>query len=58
MLKSHSYLKNKTIRSNKIFSKNSYTENVFLRKNIPFRSFEIMLVEMKNHWGSFFVFLF
>ena len=40
MLKSHSYLKNKTLDKIK-FSQKIATENVFLRKNIPFRSFEV-----------------
>mgnify|MGYP006145852187 CR=1 FL=1 len=40
ILKSHSYLKNKTLEKIK-FSQKIATENVFLRKNIPFRSFEV-----------------
>ena len=40
ILKSHSYLKNKTLEKI-IFSQKIATENVFLRKNIPFRSFEV-----------------
>jgi glucose-6-phosphate isomerase len=40
ILSSHSYLKNKDI--NKImFSQNLATQNIFSKKNIPFRSFEI-----------------
>ena len=41
ILSSHRYLKNKDL--NKIIlSQKLATENVFLRKNIPFRSFEII----------------
>jgi len=40
ILKSHSYLKNKTFEKIK-FSQKIATENVFLKKNIPFRSFEV-----------------
>ena len=41
ILKSHNYLKNKTIEKIK-FSQKIATENVFLRKKIPFRSFEVI----------------
>jgi len=41
ILKSHSYLKNKTFEKIK-FSQKIATENVFLKKNIPFRSFEVV----------------
>jgi len=41
ILKSHSYLKNMTLQKIK-FSQKVATENVFLRKNIPFRSFEVV----------------
>jgi len=41
ILKSQSYLKNKTLEKIK-FSQKIAAENVFLRKNIPFRSFEII----------------
>jgi len=41
ILKSHSYLKNKTFEKIK-FSQKVATENVFLKKNIPFRSFEVI----------------
>ena len=41
ILKFHSYLKNKTIDEIK-FSQKIATENVFLKKKIPFRSFEIV----------------
>ena len=40
ILKSHNYLKNKTLDEIK-FSQKIATENVFLKKNIPFRSFEV-----------------
>jgi len=40
ILSSHSYLKNKDINQI-IFSQKLATENIFLKKNIPFRSFEI-----------------
>ena len=41
ILKSHSYLKNKTLEEIK-FSQKVATENVFLKKKIPFRSFEVI----------------
>ena len=41
ILKSHNYLKNKTLDEIK-FSQKMATENVFLKKNIPFRSFEVI----------------
>ena len=41
ILKSHNYLKNKTLDAIK-FSQKIATENVFLKKKIPFRSFEII----------------
>ena len=41
ILKSHNYLKNKTLDEIK-FSQKIATENVFLKKNIPFRSFEVI----------------
>ena len=41
ILTSHNYLKNKTLEKIKSSQKVA-TENVFLRKNIPFRSFEII----------------
>jgi len=37
---SHKFLKNKTI-SKIIYSKKKASENIFLKKNIPFRSFEV-----------------
>ena len=40
ILSSHNYLKNKNL-SQIILSQKLATENVFLKKNIPFRSFEI-----------------
>jgi len=41
ILKSHSYLKNKTLEKIK-FSQKIATENIFIKKNIPFRSFEVV----------------
>jgi glucose-6-phosphate isomerase len=41
ILKSHNYLKNKTLDEIK-FSQKIATENVFFKKNIPFRSFEVI----------------
>ena len=41
ILKSHNYLKNKTLDEIK-FSQKIATENVFLKKKIPFRSFEVI----------------
>ena len=41
ILKSHSYLRNKTLEKIKISQKIA-TERVFLKKKIPFRSFEIL----------------
>ena len=40
LLQSHSYLRNKDL-SKIIFAQKKATENVFRKKNIPFRSFEI-----------------
>ena len=57
MLKSHSYLKNKTLDKIK-FSQKIATENVFLRKNIPFRSFEVASKDEEITGGAYFVFLF
>ncbi len=41
LLSSHSFLKNKNI-SNITYAQKKATENVFTKKNIPFRSFEIV----------------
>tara|TARA_B100000767_G_scaffold268793_1_gene289620 strand:+ start:864 stop:2012 length:1149 start_codon:yes stop_codon:yes gene_type:complete len=41
ILKSHNFLKNKTLNEIK-FSQKIATENVFLKKKIPFRSFEVI----------------
>ena len=41
ILKSHNYLKNKTSENIK-FAQKLATQNVFLKKNIPFRSFEVI----------------
>tara|TARA_Y100000590_G_scaffold252049_1_gene283021 strand:+ start:3070 stop:4218 length:1149 start_codon:yes stop_codon:yes gene_type:complete len=54
ILKSHYYLKNKTIEKIK-FSQKIATENVFLRKKIPFRSFEI-LNKTEKSLGELFCF--
>ncbi len=54
ILKSHNYLKNKTIEKIK-FSQKIATENVFLRKKIPFRSFEV-LNKTEKSLGELFCF--
>ena len=54
ILKSHSYLKNKTLEKIK-FSQKLATENVFLKKNIPFRSFEVINKNEKS-LGELFCF--
>jgi glucose-6-phosphate isomerase len=41
ILKSHNYLKYKTLENIK-FAQKLATQNVFLKKNIPFRSFEVI----------------
>ena len=54
VLSSHSYLKDKDI--NKImFAQKKATERVFLQKNIPFRSFEILKKDEKT-LGELFCF--
>ena len=55
VFESHRYLKNKNI-SKIIYSQKLATEKVFLRKKIPFRSFEIFN-KMNKPWVSYFVFL-
>ena len=40
ILPSHKFLKNKSI-SKIIYSQKKASENIFLKKNIPFRSFEV-----------------
>ena len=54
ILSSYKYLKNKDINQI-IFSQKSATENVFLKKNIPFRSFEILNRDEKT-LGELFCF--
>ena len=54
ILSSHKYLKNKDINQI-IFSQKLATENVFLKKNIPFRSFEILNRDEKT-LGELFCF--
>ncbi len=54
VLSSHEYLKNKDI-NHIMFSQKLATENVFLQKNIPFRSFEIKSRDEKT-MGELFCF--
>ena len=54
ILSSHSYLKNKSINQI-IFSQKLATQNVFLKKNIPFRSFEVLKRDEKT-LGELFCF--
>lgn len=54
ILKSHNYLSNKTVDEIK-FSQKIATENVFLQKKIPFRSFEIIHRDEKS-LGEIFCF--
>tara|TARA_B100000989_G_scaffold171616_1_gene128573 strand:+ start:834 stop:1214 length:381 start_codon:yes stop_codon:yes gene_type:complete len=54
IFKSHSYLNNKSI-DQIIFSQKQATENVFNKKNIPFRSFEIVKRDEKT-LGELFCF--
>ena len=54
ILKSHNYLRNKTVDEIK-FSQKIATENVFLQKKIPFRSFEIIHRDEKS-LGEIFCF--
>ncbi len=54
IFKSHSYLNNKSI-DQIIFSQKNATENVFNKKNIPFRSFEIVKRDEKT-LGELFCF--
>ena len=54
IIKSHNYLKNKTLEKIK-FSQKKATENVFLRKKIPFRSFEVLNKNEKS-LGELFCF--
>ena len=54
ILKSHNHLRNKTVDEIK-FSQKIATENVFLKKKIPFRSFEIIHRDEKS-LGEIFCF--
>ena len=54
IIKSHKYLQNKTLEKIK-FSQKIATENVFSRKKIPFRSFEILNKDEKS-LGDLFCF--
>jgi len=54
IFKSHNYLKNKTVDEIK-FSQKIATENIFLKKKIPFRSFEIIHRDEKS-LGELFCF--
>ena len=54
ILDSYNYLKNKDINQI-IFSQKNATENVFLKKKIPFRSFEILNRDEKT-LGELFCF--
>ena len=54
ILKSHNYLKNKTLEKIR-FSQKIATENIFLKKKIPFRSFEIIHKNEKS-LGELFCF--
>ena len=56
ILPSHYYLKNKDI-SQIIYAQKKATEKIFLRKNIPFRSFEVMNRDEKalGELFSFFI---
>ena len=53
---SMSYLKNKNVNQIKLSQKLA-TENVFRKKNIPFRSFTVHRRD-KKHWVNYLVFLF
>jgi len=54
ILKSHSFLKNKNINQI-LFAQKTASENIFLKKNIPFRSFEIKIRDEKT-LGELFCF--
>ena len=54
ILSTHNFLKNKDLNQI-IFSQKLATENVFLKKNIPFRSFEIIKRDEKS-LGELFCF--
>ena len=56
ILPSHKFLKNKSI-SKIIYSRKKASENIFLKKNIPFRSFEVKKRDEKTlgELFSFFI---
>ena len=54
LLKSHKFLRNKSLYQIKMTQKNA-SENVFKKKKIPFRSFEISKLDEKN-LGELFIF--
>ena len=54
LLKSHKFLGNKSLYQIKMIQKNA-SENVFKKKKIPFRSFEISKLDEKN-LGELFIF--
>ena len=54
LLKSHKFLRNKSLYQIKMIQKNA-SENVFKKKKIPFRSFEISKLDEKN-LGELFIF--
>ena len=56
ILPSHKFLKNKSI-SKIIYSQKKASENIFLKKNIPFRSFEVKKRDEKTlgELFSFFI---
>ena len=54
IIKFHNYLKNKTLEKIK-FSQKKATENVFLKKKIPYRSFEV-LSKTEKSLGELFCF--
>ena len=56
LLKSKNFLKNQKV-SNIILAQKKATENVFRKKNIPFRSFKLKR-EMKKLLASYFLFLY
>ncbi len=56
LLPSHKFLRNKTL-SNIIHAQKTATENVFVKKNIPFRSFEIYKRDEKTLGELFCFFL-
>ena len=57
ILSTHNYLKNKNINQI-IYAQKKATENIFLKKNIPFRSFEIKERSEKTLGELFCFFIF